>query len=1351
MSDTADYGEPAPKRSRRSTRGANATTPNKPEKQSSRKKGRRSKNSLIVDAIDTENNDILGNEESSVEDESQNGTEEDETFQEEEQQEDYNDGDNTNNMEEEEAEAEPEVEGTGNENDNSQTTIMADTEEGPVEPGSIRSVIDISNSLTVQKSVKAPNTFSLCQDYNIELPDYEYSDSDFLKFMDYRPFFTFFKKKICNVNDKLSMMRQNQILSALYREFCFMNPNKRKEKVEKKTRKPKKKTSDSESKSSSAASRKIKPEAAPSRVSGREKKKNKSVDSDQEFEERIAAMEKADEEKEMKKLERKRQREEEKKLAEEEARRKKEAGENSEDEENKNGSDADEEEDDNRQNFDEHYEFCMVCKDGGDLLLCDTCPCSYHMKCLNPPIGKPPEGDWSCPRCMAEIFPEKIEKIMAWRWKEAPCVEIEDTRPGREGQMRKMYGIRTREMLVKYKGTSYWRCEWVAELRLEVHEPHLMRYFNNRANMDEPTLTDDTDRFEDQALAERFYKYGINPEFLEPQRVITHNEYAPNKFEYFIKWRILPYIKCTWEVIEDGLPTNDNIDEILEEEFADKEDLTDPEEIKQRDLDKTKRRKELEDENKETAKCADIRPFVKAYWDHRNTYFDPENEEEQMEQTDKKSAGKGKGKKGKKGGKGGKTKQRSSIAQAQDELENTESAVKYHIGKPKYGKCKEDAEDMYEDQPEFIPPGFKLHDYQMEGLNWLRFSWSQGTDVILADEMGLGKTIQTVIFIKSLIHEGFTNGPFLVSVPLSTLPNWEREFETWASDLYVVSYYGDRESRQIIRQHEISFDDRVMRSTKTGGRVSKSVQVKFHVLLTSYEMISMDQSTLGSIPYECLCIDEAHRLKNANSKFFRVLREYKVSHKVLLTGTPLQNTLEELFYLLNFLVPQKFDNLDNFLSNFSDLTKENQILKLHEMLGVHMLRRLKQDVLKNFATKSELLVRTNLTQEQKNIYKAVLTKNFEQLRTKSGPASTSLINIMMDLRKVCNHPYLFPISAEKAKRLSNGAYEGKELVNNCGKLQVLDKMLMKLKAKGHRVLIFSQMTRLLDLLEDYLEYKNYRYERIDGSITGQLRQEAIDRYNAPGAEQFVFLLSTKAGGLGINLATADTVIIYDSDWNPHNDIQAFSRAHRLGQKNRVMIYRFVTRDSVEERIQHTAKKKMMLTHLVVRPGMGQNKTTGMSKQEMDDILRFGTEKLFKEEDDENVIVYDDAMIDNLLDRTQEVVEKNEAEENAKLNDYLSSFKVATYKTREECEDDDNREILVQEETQVDNSQYWETLLRCHYEHEKDEEMASLGKGKRVRKQVQYKNWGVEDNVKDDADVDLQWFGGLEIIFALFFI
>merc|ERR1712072_499951 len=217
-----------------------------------------------------------------------------------------------------------------------------------------------------------------------------------------------------------------------------------------------------------------------------------------------------------------------------------------------------------------------------------------------------------------------------------------------------------------------------------------------------------------------------------------------------------------------------------------------------------------------------------------------------------------------------------------------------------------------------------------------------------------------------------------------------------------------------------------------------------------------------------------------------------------------------------------------------------------------------------------------------------------------------------------------------------------------GKLVLLAKMLAKLKETGHRVLIFSQMTKMLDLLEDFLDGYGYKYERIDGSITGTLRQDAIDRFNAEGADQFVFLLSTRAGGLGINLYTADTVIIYDSDWNPHNDIQAFSRAHRLGQKNKVMIYRFVTRNTVEERVTQVAKKKMMLTHLVVQPGMAGGGKASLSKKEIDDILKFGTEELFKEEevneDGESVndIVYDDKTVDGLLDRSQEGIEEKES-------------------------------------------------------------------------------------------------------------
>ncbi|KAI2563992.1 chromodomain helicase DNA binding protein 4, partial [Homo sapiens] len=649
-------------------------------------------------------------------------------------------------------------------------------------------------------------------------------------------------------------------------------------------------------------------------------------------------------------------------------------------------------------------------------------------------------------------------------------------------------------------------------------------------------------------------------------------------------------------------------------------------------------------------------------------------------------------------------------------------------------------------QPEYLDAtGGTLHPYQMEGLNWLRFSWAQGTDTILADEMGLGKTVQTAVFLYSLYKEGHSKGPFLVSAPLSTIINWEREFEMWAPDMYVVTYVGDKDSRAIIRENEFSFEDNAIRGGKKASRMKKEASVKFHVLLTSYELITIDMAILGSIDWACLIVDEAHRLKNNQSKFFRVLNGYSLQHKLLLTGTPLQNNLEELFHLLNFLTPERFHNLEGFLEEFADIAKEDQIKKLHDMLGPHMLRRLKADVFKNMPSKTELIVRVELSPMQKKYYKYILTRNFEALNARGGGNQVSLLNVVMDLKKCCNHPYLFPVAAMEAPKMPNGMYDGSALIRASGKLLLLQKMLKNLKEGGHRVLIFSQMTKMLDLLEDFLEHEGYKYERIDGGITGNMRQEAIDRFNAPGAQQFCFLLSTRAGGLGINLATADTVIIYDSDWNPHNDIQAFSRAHRIGQNKKVMIYRFVTRASVEERITQVAKKKMMLTHLVVRPGLG-SKTGSMSKQELDDILKFGTEELFKDEatdgggdnkegEDSSVIHYDDKAIERLLDRNQDETEDTELQG---MNEYLSSFKVAQYVVREEEmgeEEEVEREIIKQEES-VDPD-YWEKLLRHHYEQQQEDLARNLGKGKRIRKQVNYNDGSQEDRDWQDDQSDNQ--------------
>lgn len=920
---------------------------------------------------------------------------------------------------------------------------------------------------------------------------------------------------------------------------------------------------------------------------------------------------------------------------------------------------AAEEEDD-----DEHQEFCRICKDGGELLCCDSCPSAYHTFCLNPPLKTIPDGDWKCPRCSCPPLTGKAEKILTWRW-------VEPTEPSSS----KHSNARQREYFVKWHNMSYWHCEWVSEVQMDVHHPLMIRSYQRKYDMEEPpkfeeSLDEADSRYqriqrhkakggiqpetEDETyqknLEERFYKNGIKPEWLIVQRVINHRTARDGTAMYLVKWRDLPYDKSTWEEEIDDIPG--------------------------------------------------LKTAIDYYQDLRAVCTTDYNNSR---------------KKGKKG-------RKSKVKEVEDD---ERTACRRFTPPPE--KPTTDLKKKYEGQPAFLEEtGMQLHPYQIDGINWLRYSWGQGIDTILADEMGLGKTIQTVTFLYSLYKEGHCKGPFLVAVPLSTIINWEREFELWAPDFYCITYVGDKDSRAVIRENELTFEEGAIR----GGKVSRlrTNQFKFNVLLTSYELISLDSTCLGSIDWAVLVVDEAHRLKSNQSKFFRILNSYNINYKLLLTGTPLQNNLEELFHLLNFLSRDKFNDLNAFQNEFADVSKEEQVKRLHEMLGPHMLRRLKADVLKNMPSKSEFIVRVELSAMQKKFYKFILTKNYEALNSKSGGNSCSLINVMMDLKKCCNHPYLFPSAAEEAPTTAGGMYEINSLTKAAGKLVLLSKMLKQLKEQGHRVLIFSQMTKMLDILEDFLEGEGYKYERIDGGITGNLRQEAIDRFNAPGAPQFAFLLSTRAGGLGINLATADTVIIYDSDWNPHNDIQAFSRAHRIGQANKVMIYRFVTRNSVEERVTQVAKRKMMLTHLVVRPGMG-GKGANFTKQELDDILRFGTEELFKEDDKEEAIHYDDKAVAELLDRSNRGIEEKESW----ANEYLSSFKVASYATKEE-EEEEETEIIKQEAENSDPA-YWVKLLRHHYEQHQEDVGRTLGKGKRVRKQVNYTDGGVvaADTSRDDGN------------------
>ncbi|KAF4022308.1 hypothetical protein G4228_014335 [Cervus hanglu yarkandensis] len=429
----------------------------------------------------------------------------------------------------------------------------------------------------------------------------------------------------------------------------------------------------------------------------------------------------------------------------------------------------------------------------------------------------------------------------------------------------------------------------------------------------------------------------------------------------------------------------------------------------------------------------------------------------------------------------------------------------------------------------------KLREYQLEGVNWLLFNWYNMRNCILADEMGLGKTIQSITFLYEIYLKGI-HGPFLVIAPLSTIPNWEREFRTW-TELNVVVYHGSQASRRTIQLYEMYFKD-------PQGRVIKG-SYKFHAIITTFEMILTDCPELRNIPWRCVVIDEAHRLKNRNCKLLEGLKMMDLEHKVLLTGTPLQNTVEELFSLLHFLEPTRFPSETTFMQEFGDLKTEEQVQKLQAILKPMMLRRLKEDVEKNLAPKEETIIEVELTNIQKKYYRAILEKNFTFLSKGGGQANVpNLLNTMMELRKCCNHPYLINGAEEKIleefKETHNADspdFQLQAMIQAAGKLVLIDKLLPKLKAGGHRVLIFSQMVRCLDILEDYLIQRRYPYERIDGRVRGNLRQAAIDRFSKPDSDRFVFLLCTRAGGLGINLTAADTCIIFDSDWNPQNDLQ----------------------------------------------------------------------------------------------------------------------------------------------------------------------------------------------------------------------
>lgn len=602
---------------------------------------------------------------------------------------------------------------------------------------------------------------------------------------------------------------------------------------------------------------------------------------------------------------------------------------------------------------------------------------------------------------------------------------------------------------------------------------------------------------------------------------------------------------------------------------------------------------------------------------------------------------------------------------------------------------------MLQEQPSNLTGGH-LMAYQLEGLNWLYYQWHRKQNAILADEMGLGKTIQVIGLMAQLKSHGCW--PFLIVVPNATCANWRREVKLWAPSLRVVTYFGSAEARRLASKHELFH--------------GHSKDLKCHIVVTSYDAAQDEEfrKVFRYVAWRGLVVDEGQRLKNDRNLLYGALDALSVPFKLLLTGTPLQNNPRELFNLLQFL--DTSISAQELEVEYTTLTRDN-VPKLHELLRPFFLRRTKAQVLDFLPSMAQIIVPVTLTVVQKKLYKSILAKNQELIKSIFGGKTrlrqterANLSNILMQLRKCLCHPFVY--SRDIEERSNNPMISHRNLVGASSKLQLLEIMLPKLQERGHRVLIFSQFLDMLDIVEDFLDGLGLFYQRLDGSMSSLQKQKRIDEFNAPDSTLFAFLLSTRAGGVGINLATADTVIILDPDFNPHQDIQALSRAHRIGQKKKVLVFQLTTRSTAEEKIMQIGKKKMLLDHVLIEQ-MDAEDDAGM---DLETILRHGTEALFQDESDN--IQYDSASVDRLLDRSQ--IENTST---GKDDSAESQFSFARVWANDKAAMEDSLGDPDQDDNLPDPS-IWEKILK-----EREAEVAAeaaahaqaLGRGKRKRQVI----------------------------------
>ncbi|KAG6821361.1 hypothetical protein H0H93_014158 [Arthromyces matolae] len=569
-------------------------------------------------------------------------------------------------------------------------------------------------------------------------------------------------------------------------------------------------------------------------------------------------------------------------------------------------------------------------------------------------------------------------------------------------------------------------------------------------------------------------------------------------------------------------------------------------------------------------------------------------------------------------------------------------------------------------------PKLKLMPFQVDGFNWLCNNWWTLQPCILADEMGLGKTVQVATFLGNIAAK-FEAFPALVVVPNSTITNWVREFERWAPNLRVVPFYGEAKAREIIKRYELYHD--IKRPGDTGA--------KFHVLVSTYEAL-LNQKDFTSV-FKNQPRWEA--MKSDSSLLFRRLNELKSIHRVIMTGTPLNNNIRELFNLMNFLDPHKWNDLEMLAKEYEDLTEE-RVKELHNKLRPYFLRRLKSEVLQ-LPPKNEVIVPVSMAPLQKEVYRSILSHNLELLKgltstntsTKNAPSNGRINNILMQLRK-CQ----WKIAAVKSSTSEiEGAWTSRSSIQS---------------GSGHRLphdmnADDGQFVIALNVVEDFLSGEGLKYLRLDGNTKGKDRQKGMDEFNKPGSDVFIYLLTTRAG--------------------------AIARAYRFGQQKTCLVFKLMVKDSAEgdsylplvnrcaeslpERIMQVGKRKLVLDHLIVQK-MDDDDGAG---EDVQSILTYGAQALFESEQSSRDIVYSEQDIEKLVEKTEK---EGEEQEQVKENMAFSFARVwaADKDSLEEVED-------------IDQGDSWaQTLQRITEERDnvRMQEVAQSGRGVKRRAAAVYK-------------------------------